>query len=159
MKIETGKLYHIKDEFFEIMNDANLMKNHERGRKRPTYLAIKENNILWFIPLSTQVNKYKKIVEHKYKKYGSCSGIIINKIADRNVAILIQNAFPTLEKYIDHEHIVKGKIITSPSALTAEILGNFRKMLMFKERGNNLFFTDIDGIKEKLEHELELQNN
>ncbi len=159
MKIETGKLYHIKDEFFEIMNDENLMTNHEKGRTRPTYLAIKEKDVLWFIPLSTQVSKYKKIVEYKYKKYGSCSGIIINKIADRNVAILIQNAFPTLEKYIDHEHIVKGNIITFPKALTAEILGNFKNMLRLKERGNNLFFTDIDGIKRKLEKELSLQNN
>ena len=33
MKIKTGYLYHIKDEFFDIVNDENLMTNHERGKK------------------------------------------------------------------------------------------------------------------------------
>ena len=34
MKLQTGYIYHIKDEFFNIMDDKNLMMNHERGRKR-----------------------------------------------------------------------------------------------------------------------------
>ena len=33
MEIKTGYLYHIKDEFFEIYEDENLMTNHERGKK------------------------------------------------------------------------------------------------------------------------------
>ncbi len=31
MKIETGYLYHIKDEFFKKVNDKGIMINHERG--------------------------------------------------------------------------------------------------------------------------------
>lgn len=34
MEIKTGYLYHIKDEFFDLVNDDNLMANHERGKKR-----------------------------------------------------------------------------------------------------------------------------
>ena len=49
MKVQTGYLYHIKDEFFDIVNDENLMTNHERGKKRPTYFTIKDKDILWFI--------------------------------------------------------------------------------------------------------------
>lgn len=41
VQIHTGYLYHIKDEFFDIVNDENLMTNHERGKKRPTYLQLK----------------------------------------------------------------------------------------------------------------------
>ena len=37
MKVETGYLYHIKDEFFDIVNDS-----------------------LWFIPLSSKIDKYQK---------------------------------------------------------------------------------------------------
>ena len=65
MKIETGYLYHIKDEFFDIVNDDNLMTNHERGKRRPTYFTIKDGDILWFIPLSSKVDKYKKIIDKK----------------------------------------------------------------------------------------------
>lgn len=46
MKIETGYLYHIKDKFFDIVNDEKLMTNHERGKKRPTYFTIKDGDIL-----------------------------------------------------------------------------------------------------------------
>ena len=62
MEIKTGYIYHIKDEFFSVANDENLMTNHERGKKRPTYSTIKDGDILWFIPLSSKVEKYKKYV-------------------------------------------------------------------------------------------------
>ena len=96
MKVQTGYLYHIKDEFFDQINRKNLMINHENGHSRPSYLAIKDEKILWFIPLSTKTEKYKSIIEKKEKKYGSCKTILIKKIAGREQAILIQNAFPTL---------------------------------------------------------------
>ena len=34
---------------------------------------------------------------------------MICEIANKKTAVLLQNAFPTLEKYIDHPHIVDGK--------------------------------------------------
>ena len=43
------------------------MINHENGHSRPSYLAIKDDNILWFIPLSTKIEKYRNIVEKKEK--------------------------------------------------------------------------------------------
>jgi len=150
MKIKTGYLYHIKDEFFDIVNDDSLMTNHERGRKRPTYFTIKDKDILWFIPLSSKVDKYEKIIKKKIEKYGSCNTILIREIKGTKHAILLQNAFPTLEKYIDHIHCIKGKPVKVIDTLKSEILNNFKSMLKLKERGINLFFTDIDKIKNKL---------
>ena len=46
MEIKTGYLYHIKDEFFDKVDDETLMTNHERGKKRPTYFTIKDKDIL-----------------------------------------------------------------------------------------------------------------
>ena len=80
MEIKTGYLYHIKDEFFEIYDDENLMTNYERGRKRLTYFTIKDGDILWFIPLSSKVEKYQKIINQKIEKYGFCNTIFIRKI-------------------------------------------------------------------------------
>ncbi len=36
------------------------MTNHECGKKRPTYFTIKDNDILWFIPLSSKSRKISK---------------------------------------------------------------------------------------------------
>ena len=45
MKVQTGYLYHIKDEFFDQINKKGLMINHENGHSRPSYLAIKDKEI------------------------------------------------------------------------------------------------------------------
>lgn len=148
MKAQTGYLYHIKDEFFDKINDKGLMINHENGHSRPSYLAIKDKDILWFIPLSTKVEKYKAIVDKKKKKYGSCKTILIKKIAEREQVILIQNAFPTIEKYVKSKHTIDGNSVKISDAVQREIVDNFKYVLSLKIGGLNLFFTDIDRIKE-----------
>lgn len=154
MEIKTGYIYHIKDEFFDKINDKGLMINHENGRARPTYFTIKDKDILWFIPLSSKVNKYQAIIDKKIKKYGSCRSIMISEIANKPSVILIQNAFPVLEKYIDHPHIVDGKPLRVIDTLKEEILNNFKYLMELKKSGRNLFFPDIDRIKEIMLEEL-----
>lgn len=155
MKIKTGYLYHIKDEYFDLVNDESLMQNHERGKKRPTYFTIKDRDILWFIPISSKVDKYQKIIDKKIEKYGFCNTIIIRRIADEDAAILLQNAFPTLEKYIDHVHTIDGVPFKVPTDLQHEIKSMFKNMIGLKKRGTNLFFSDIDNLKEKMLEELQ----
>ena len=154
MEVKTGYLYHIKNEFFDVVNDDRLMSNHERGKKRPTYFTIKDKDILWFIPLSSKVEKYQKIINKKIQKYGFCNTIIIRKIAGDDSVILLQNAFPTLEKYIDYVHTVDGVPLRVPTNLQNEIRSLFKNMIGLKKRGTDLFFVDIDKIKEKLLEEL-----
>ena len=158
MEVKTGYLYHIKDEYFNVVNDENLMQNHEKGKKRPTYFTIKDKEILWFIPISSKVEKYRNIIDKKIKKYGFCNTIIIRKIADEDAAILLQNAFPTLEKYIDHVHTIDGVPFKVPTDLQSEIKSMFKNMLGLKKRGTNLFFTDIDKIKQLMLDELSNNN-
>lgn len=126
MQIKTGCLYHIKDEFFDIVHDQTLMTNHERGKKRPTYFTIKDGNILWFIPLKS--------------------------------AILLQNAFPILKKYIDHVHTIDGIPVKVPKTLGKMILDNFKNLLKLKTKGINLFFTDIDKIKAQMIEAISIDN-
>lgn len=71
MQIDVGYFYFIKDSFFEVVNDKELMRNKENGRKRPCYYCFKskENEkIIWFIPVSTKVDKYQKIYDNKIQK-------------------------------------------------------------------------------------------
>ena len=126
MFVQTGYIYHIKDDFSKTINDKGLMINHENGRSRPTYLTIVENDILWFIPLSSKVSKYKTIIKQKIQKYGKCNTILIRTIAGRKVVILLQNAFPTLEKYIDHPHIRNGAPMKVSTNLISEISPSLR---------------------------------
>lgn len=155
MQVKTGYIYHIKDSFFDKINDKGLMINHENGRSRPTYFTIKEKNILWFIPLSSKISKYQTIIDKKIKKYGNCKSIMISEIANKKSVILLQNAFPTLEKYIDYPHTMNGAPVRVADNLRDEILENFNSLLALKKQGLNLFFVDIDQVKEKMLDEIE----
>lgn len=75
---------------------------------------------------------------------------MIREIANKKSVILIQNAFPTLEKYIDHPHILNGAPLRVSDNLKYEILDNFNSLLALKKQGINLFFTDIDNIKQRM---------
>ena len=66
--------------------------------------------------------------------------ILIRKIANKKSVILLQNAFPTLEKYIDHPHIINGKPLKVIDTLKDEITSNFNYLLSLKKQGINLFF-------------------
>lgn len=126
----------------------------KKEKKRPTYFTIKDKEILWFIPISSKIDKYKKIIDKKVKRYGFCNTIIIRKIANKDAAILIQNAFPTLEKYIDHVHTIDGIPLKVSTGLQNEIKSLFKNMLGLKKRGINLFFSDIDTLKQKMLNEI-----
>ena len=45
MEIRQGYSYHIKDEFFDLVQDKYLMSNKEQGNYRPHYYAIQDRKI------------------------------------------------------------------------------------------------------------------
>ena len=93
MEIKEGYLYHISKDFFELVDDPNLPINHFGLHSRPSYFLVKDKDFLWFILLSSKVDKYKKIVANKKEKYGRCNTILIRKIANKDNAILIKMLF------------------------------------------------------------------
>ena len=109
MEIRQGYSYHIKDEFFDFVQDKYLMSNKEQENYRPHYYAIQDKKnpkLYWMIPISSQAEKYRGIIEKKKKRYGRCNTIVIGIFAGKENAFLIQNAFPVIEKYFDHIHTI-----------------------------------------------------
>lgn len=156
MIIEEGYVYHIKNEYFEFVKDEKLMTNHEGDSTRPNYFCIKINdeNVMWFVPMSSKVEKYKKIIQNKMKKYKKCDTIVIGNYRGREHAFLIQNMFPITEKYIDHIDTIEGKALKVPSETRRNIERKVEKVLLLKEKGINLIFPNVDKITEKLLKEL-----
>ena len=96
----------------------------------------------------------KPSIDKKVKRYGFCNTILIEKIFDESAAILLQNAFPTLEKYIDHIHTVDGKPARVPEKLEKIILDNFMNLMKLHKYGVKVFFTDINSLKQKMLEEI-----
>ena len=160
MQINVGCFYFIKDAFFDVIEDKELMQNKENGNKRPCYFCFrsKENNeIIWFIPVSTKVDKYKKIYNKKIemqKKLGkklSVDTIVFGYVSNTYSTFLIQNMFPVTEKYIESQYIKNNVAIRLSNKLQKEIIYKANKVLgLYKHGMKNIIFPDIDKILKQL---------
>jgi len=152
MEIKEGYVYHIKDEYFEIVKDETLMKNHENGKARPTYFCIKDktSDILWFIPMSSKVEKYRDLRNKKIEKYGNCDSILIKEFLGKESVFLLQNMFPTIEKYVDHVHIVNGVEAKVISRIEKELEESFNKLASEISESKKLQ-EKIEKLKRELE--------
>ena len=76
------------------------------------------------IPISSQADKYKGIIEKKKKRYGKCNTIVIGLFAGKENAFLIQNAFPVIEKYFGHIHTIQEQPVTIHKKLDKLLVEN-----------------------------------
>jgi len=86
MEIKQGYSYHIKDEFFDMVQDKYLMGNKENENYRPHFLAIqdyKNKKLYWMIPISSQVKKYKKIILRKLEDMGNAIQLLLGSLPER----------------------------------------------------------------------------
>lgn len=157
MQIEEGKFYFIKDEFFNKIGEKLLCLNKKEGNKRPCYYCFKDSkdeNIFWFVPISSKIEKYKKIYDEKIKKYGKVDNIVFGYIEGEERAFLIQNMFPALEKYIIEKYVKQKRDVIVNKELKIELKRKANKILKLVEKGyRNLVFPDIIKMKEVLKEE------
>ena len=66
MKISSGNLYFVSDQFFQKIQDPYLKINYETT-KRPHYFAITdhETDLYWLVPCSTKIEKFERIIQKK----------------------------------------------------------------------------------------------
>ena len=155
MVIEDGKFYFIKDEFFDVFKDYGLMVNKENGNKRPCYFCFKDrqnSEIIWFVPISTKYEKYKKIYDNKKLKTGNrpVYNFVFGSVLGKKAVFLIQNIFPTTEKYIEEKYTNSNKDVEIPTVVKDEIIKTSLRVVRLAEGGTNIPFYDIIEMKNLL---------
>lgn len=114
-----------------------------------------EDKILWLIPISSKVEKYKKVYINKLKKYKKVDTIVFGKVKGKENVFLIQNMFPILEEYIESRYMYKNKPIEITYSLQQEIESKANKIISLVRRDyKNLVFTNILEIERILLNEL-----
>lgn len=145
---KTG-FYIIKDSFFDDMDEPYL-KGNKKGN-RPHYYCFEDatSDLYWMIPLSSRIDKYKKIVENKKKAGKPCDIIHIVKLDDdRESAFLIQDMFPITVEFIEREYTIAGNHLMLTSEHTAkEIEQKARKVMGMLKRGVKFTPTQPDVMK------------
>ena len=153
MKIENGKFYFIKEEFFQLFNQYELMQNKENGNKRPCYFCfsdLRHKEIIWFVPISSKVDKYKKIYENKRKSRKNVYNFVFGKVLGKEKVFLIQNMFPTKIEYIEDKYKTNGQDVEISENLKAEILYKAKLVIELAEVGIPIPFYDILGMRKEL---------
>ena len=145
---KTG-FYIIKDNFFTDMPDPYLKGN--KAGNRPHYYCFEDSDtgIFWMIPLSSRIDKYKKIVENKEKAGKPCDIIHIVKLDDsRESAFLIQDMFPITEDYIEREYTISGNhMVLSSEHTINDINKKAKKIKAMIKRGVKFLPTQVDALK------------
>ena len=152
MVIEDGKFYFIKDEFFDIFKDYGLMVNKENGNKRPCYFCFKDrqnSEIIWFVPISTKYDKYKKLYDIKKIKSGKRPVYIFvfGNVLGKKAVFLIQNIFPTTLEYIEKKYTNSNRDVEIPEVVKAEIITKSLRVVDLAKGGVKIPFYDIIEMK------------
>ncbi len=143
------------------------MQNKEGSHNRPcfyTFSDIQNPDILWCVPISSQVTKFRKIVEHKLEMQKNrgiasprCNTIRFGMVMGKEKAFLIQNMFPITERYINNVYIDPNtkKPVTIAAGLEKDICKNAQDILKLVFHGHEyLVFADIRKIYAELIAEL-----
>ena len=139
MDFVSGRLYFIKDEFFDTVGEEYLKMNKE-DTQRPHYYAFKDSStgLLWVIPCSRQKKKDGKKHNH----------IQIIKVNGIEQAFLFQDMFPIIEKYIKNPYM-KQKVfmeIKDPKKLSA-IEDNAKDIIKLMRHGVKFTPTQPDSVR------------
>lgn len=174
--MKTGHLYFVIDEFYQKYDpNKMLMCNKEavngQNHDRPCFFALRDSRcdeIFWLVPLSSKVEKYKKIVKQKIKKMKSqhkknpqCNTIRFGEVMGLERAFLIQNMFPITEKYIKNTYIDRNthnEVTLSPE-VTDDIIKNAKQVLKLHSRGIKLTYGDIDTVFSSLKEEIAIEKS
>lgn len=151
--IEEGKFYFIQDKFFDLFSEYHLMTNKENGYKRPCYFCFKDytyKDIIWFVPISSKVEKYKKIYEDKIKSRKTVYNFVFGKVLGKEKTFLIQNIFPTIDKFIEGKYATLTEDVNITKKLQDEIINTSISVIKLAENGHNIPFYDIIKMRNTL---------
>lgn len=116
---------------------------------------MKKTGTYWVIPLSSRIDKYKRIMEKKEKAGKPCDILHIVKLDDSHEsAFLIQDMFPVIDEYIEREYTIAGNHLMLTSEHTARTIEQkARKVMGMLKRGVKFTPTqpDVMAILEKLQ--------
>ncbi len=154
-----GHCYFIKDKFYEkFRHEEHLMRQDGHLGSRPTYFCSRfpHSPIMWMVPMSTKVNKYREWRERCIAKYGRCDTIIIGQCENGERAFLLQNMFPVTPEYISHEFRgANNDSINIPIDVKQKIGACAQHIFREIDNGNHdLVFADVKGMERELLNDL-----
>lgn len=141
--VRHGYIYHIKDEFFEVAKDDKLMQNKSSGSRPTLILASNNPDYWWAIPMTSNLDKAKRIKKREESIYGTSLHVVIGKYDCKESAFLLQNMFLVPSKYIDHIHKTKLGIIPPKTGLVKDITQKANTLINLTIKNYEVTYTNL----------------
>ena len=157
--MDSGHFYFLNDQYFIDFPDQYLMQNKEtingQVHDRPCFYAFEDSShpgLFWFVPFSSQTNKFQRIYNSKIAKYHRCDTIVFGNVLGHQKAFLIQNMCPVTAKYINNEYFdsVSNLPVRVVGTLESEIITKAKRVLALQRQGKRLIFPDVLAIESEL---------
>lgn len=149
--VEHG-LYKIKDQYFVDFKRAHWFDN--KNENRPYYyLFMDKDGVAWVIPLSSQVDNYRRKIKKEEEKRGAgnCIYYHIGVVASIERVFLIGDMFPIDDSYIRAPFTIGCQhYVSKNKKLNAEIYSKSMRYLQLVEKGVMKSRNDVLGIKRVL---------
>lgn len=149
------KFYFLSDEYCEKFKYYGVMSNKEASvdglHRRPCFYSVvdcRNPDIYWMIPISSQVDKYRRILNNKLKKYKVYDGLEFGYVQGREAAFLLQNICPVKKEHVVEEYTNEsiGKSVQIPNDLKRKLNAKARKIMNKYYDGTKIVITDLDYI-------------
>ncbi len=155
--MDVKRFYFLSEQYFLDFEDPYLMKNKEvmdgKERNRPCFYSFTDNisGVYWMIPISSKLEKYRKIQLSKINKYGRCDTIIFGNIFNKERAFLIQNMCPVTENYVLSEYLdIYDRPIYVDNVFADKLIKIAKNVLAMERRGRKLILPDVLEIEKIL---------
>ena len=136
MELKECGLYIIKDVYFVLYNSPTFLLN--KNESRPHFYAVKDKDgIIWMVPMSSKVDKYRARIEKEEAKrgLGNCIYYHLGIIAGKERAFNISSMFPITEKYISHPYTINGiPYIVKDETLVRKLRSKVKRYLRLLEQ-------------------------
>lgn len=151
--MDIGHFYFLKDEYYERFSECGLLMNKGEHHKRPCFYAFQDGktDLFWLVPLSSKVEKYRRIYESKVANNRKCDTIVFGEFLGKENVFLIQNICPVSDEYVESEYVVtKDKVPAKINALLeTEIITKAKRVIALARHGVKVVYPDI--LKMELE--------
>ena len=107
------------------------------------------------MPISTKFEKYKRIYENKKLKSENrpIYNFVFGKVLGKKAVFLIQNIFPTIEKYIEKKYTNSNIDVEIPTTERDNVIITSLRVVELAQREINVPFYNIIEMKKILLNE------
>ena len=101
------------------------------------------------MPISTKYDKYKELYEKKKQKNGKrpVYNFVFGNVLGKKAVFLIQNIFPTTEKYIENKYVNSNIDVEIPTKVKNNVIVTALRVVELAKRGINVPFYNIVEMK------------